>query len=177
MAIAKSLADKMGGDIRVTSEKGKGSVFVVTLAFEIAEEKRSEETSAAADIAGLRLLLAEDNELNAEIAERLLSDEGARIAVVRDGQKAVETFRDQPPGTFDAILMDVMMPVMDGLSATRAIREMDRPDAKTIPIIAMTASAFEEDAQRCMKAGMNAHIPKPLQMERVLTTIAKCCRH
>lgn len=177
MAIAKSLADKMGGDIRVTSEKGKGSVFVVTLAFEIAEEKRGEETSAAADIAGLRLLLAEDNELNAEIAERLLSDEGARIAVVRDGQKAVETFRDQPPGTFDAILMDVMMPVMDGLSATRAIREMDRPDAKTIPIIAMTASAFEEDAQRCMKAGMNAHIPKPLQMERVLTTIAKCCRH
>ena len=177
MAIAKSLADKMDGDIRVTSEKGKGSVFVVTLAFEIAEEKRSEETSAAADVAGLRLLLAEDNELNAEIAERLLSDEGARIAVVRDGQKAVETFRDQPPGTFDAILMDVMLPVMDGLSATRAIREMDRPDAKTIPIIAMTASAFEEDAQRCMKAGMNAHIPKPLQMERVLTTIAKCCRH
>ena len=177
MAIAKSLADKMGGDIRVTSEKGKGSVFVVTLAFEIAEEKRSEETSAAADIAGLRLLLAEDNELNAEIAERLLSDEGARIVMVRDGQKAVETFRDQPPGTFDAILMDVMMPVMDGFSATRAIREMDRPDAKTIPIIAMTASAFEEDAQRCMKAGMNAHIPKPLQMERVLTTIAKCCRH
>ena len=97
--------------------------------------------------------------------------------MVRDGQKAVETFWDQPPGTFDAILMDVMMPVMDGLSATRAIREMDRPDAKTIPIIAMTASAFEEDAQRCMKAGMNAHIPKPLQMERVLTTIAKCCRH
>ena len=178
MAIVKSLVDKMGGDIRVASEKGKGSTFVVTLPFDLAEKKqREEENGAAANIKGLRLLLAEDNELNAEIAERLLGDEGAQVSVVPNGRLALEAFQNNPAGTFDALLMDVMMPVMDGISATRAIRAMDRPDAKTIPIIAMTANAFEEDARKCMDAGMNAHLPKPLQMENVVATIARCCRH
>ena len=178
MAIVKSLVDKMGGDIRVTSEKGKGSTFIITLPFEIAEKKQKTQTeSVKSSVKGLRLLLAEDNALNAEIAERLLTDEGAAITVVQNGKLALERFESQPAGTFDAILMDVMMPVMDGLSATRAIRALDRADAGTIPIIAMTANAFEEDARRCLKAGMNAHLPKPLQMETVVETIAKCCRH
>ena len=122
------------------------------------------------------MLLAEDNELNAEIIERLLSDEGARVKLTGNGEQALETFRANPPGTFDAILMDVMMPVLDGLSATRAIRALDRADARTIPIIAMTANAFEEDARKCIDAGMNAHLPKPLQMENVVATIARCCK-
>ena len=177
MAIVKSLVDKMGGTIRVSSEKGNGSTFVVTLPFEIAEEKpRTQEKGEKPSIHGLKLLLAEDNELNAEIIERLLSDEGAHVKLTGNGEQALETFRANPPGTFDAILMDVMMPVLDGLSATRAIRALDRADARTIPIIAMTANAFEEDARKCIDAGMNAHLPKPLQMEMVVATIARCCK-
>ena len=177
MSIVKSLVDKMGGTIQVSSEKGKGSIFVVTLPFEIAEKKLpAEEKTGHASIRGLKLLLAEDNELNAEIAERLLRDEGAVVSVVTNGREALERFEANPAGTFDAILMDVMMPVMDGLSAARAIRAMERADAKTIPIIAMTANAFAEDAKRCMEAGMNAHLPKPLPMDEVVATIARCCK-
>ena len=120
-------------------------------------------------------MLAEDNVLNAEIAETLLADEGALVTVVRDGQRAVEKFRENPAGTFDAILMDVMMPVMDGLTAARAIRALDRPDARTIPIIAMTANAFQEDAEKCLAAGMNAHLAKPLETRKMLSVIAECC--
>ena len=115
--------------------------------------------------------------MNEEIAERLLGEEGTQVSVVQNGRLALEAFQNNPAGTFDALLMDVVMPVMDGLSAARAIRALDRPDAKTIPIIAMTANAFEEDARKCMDAGMNAHLPKPLQMENVVATIARCCRH
>lgn len=177
MAIVKSLVDRMGGEICVTSEKGKGSTFVVTLPFDIAEQKPRRETNASASIKGLKLLLAEDNTLNAEIAERLLTDEGASVAVVPDGRQALEAFQNHPAGSFDAILLDVMMPVMDGLSAARAIRARPRPDAKTIPIIAMTANAFEEDARKCLEAGMDAHLAKPLQMDVVVATIAKHCQH
>ena len=106
-----------------------------------------------------------------------LSDEGATLTIVSDGQEAVEAFRTHPAGTFDAILMDIMMPVMDGLTATKAIRAMDRPDAKTIPILAMTANAFEEDAQRCFAAGMNAHLAKPLQIDKVKQTILVQTKH
>ena len=104
----------------------------------------------------MHLLAAEDNELNAEIVEMLLTDDGAKVTVAKNGRQAVEYFESNSPGTFDAILMDVMMPVMDGIAATKAIRAMDRADAKTIPIIAMTANAFEEDAKRCLAAGMTA---------------------
>ena len=106
-----------------------------------------------------------------------LPDEGATLTIVSDGQEAVEAFQTHPAGTFDAILMDIMMPVMDGLTATKAIRAMDRPDAKTIPILAMTANAFEEDAQRCFAAGMNAHLPKPLQIDKVKQTILVQTKH
>ena len=178
MAIVKSLIDKMNGTIEVSSREGVGSIFVITLPFELAEEsevKKSEELPIDGTIDGLSLLLAEDNELNAEIAELQLKEAGADVTIVRDGQQAVDLFIEKPEGTFDAILMDIMMPVMDGLSSTLVIRVLDREDAKTIPIIAMTANAFAEDARRSMEAGMNAHLAKPLDMKKVILTIQKCC--
>ena len=168
--------EQMNGSIEVTSQVGVGSVFVITIPFEIAQEqKKDEEIAEKYDIRGLHLLAAEDNELNAEIIEMLLTDDGAKVTVAKNGRQAVEHFENNPPGTFDAILMDVMMPVMDGIAATKAIRAMDRPDAKTIPIIAMTANAFEEDAKRCLAAGMTAHLAKPFQIEDVEKTIVECC--
>ena len=110
-----------------------------------------------------------------EIAKTLLEDEGAVVTIVHDGQQAVDVFESRPQGTFDAILMDVMMPVIDGLSATRKIRALDREDAGSIPIIAMTANAFDEDVRQCMEAGMNAHLSKPLEMKKVVETIAGYC--
>ena len=176
MAIARGLIEQMNGSIEVTSQVGVGSVFVITIPFEIAQEqKKDKEIAEKYDIRGLHLLAAEDNELNAEIVEILLTDDGAKVTVVKNGRQAVEHFESNPPGTFDAILMDVMMPVMDGIAATKAIRAMDRADAKIIPIIAMTANAFEEDAKRCLAAGMNAHLAKPFQIEDVEKTIVECC--
>ena len=174
MSIVKALLERMGGTISVESQEGVGSTFVVTIPFDIAEkpECREKEAEQKASIQGMHLLLAEDNALNAEVAKALLADRGAEVYVVGDGQQAVDRFRMMPSGTYDAILMDVMMPVMDGLTAARAIRGLNRPDAKTIPIIAMTANAFEEDAQKCLEAGMNAHLAKPLDMEKLTATIA-----
>ena len=179
MAIVKSLIDKMGGSIEVSSREGEGSEFVITLPFEIAEELPEPQQAAweteAADVRGLRILLAEDNALNAEIVKKLLADRGAEVEATPDGRKALEAFESHKPGTYAAILMDVMMPNMDGLDATRAIRALDRADAKVIPIIAMTANAFEEDARKCMEAGMNAHLPKPIRIERLVAVIAGFC--
>lgn len=179
MSIVKSLVDAMGGTIEVKSRENVGTTFKITLGFEIADEKpveAAEDTEKTADISGLRLMLAEDNQLNAQISETFLTDEGAIVTVVSNGKQAVDMFADSEPGTFDALLMDVMMPVVDGLKATGMIRSMDREDAKTIPIIAMTANAFAEDARKCMAAGMNAHFSKPLQMEKVISTIYRLCR-
>lgn len=130
----------------------------------------------AGSIRGLCLLLVEDNDLNAEIAQTMLEDEGAQVTTAANGKRAVERFQSSPPGTFDAILMDVMMPVMDGLAATRAIRALPRKDAQRVPIIAMTANAFVEDAQKSMQAGMNAHLAKPLDIHKTIAVIAACCR-
>ena len=176
MAIVKKMIDKMGGTISVTSEVGKGSTFVVELPFEMGaapEKSKKEEADKENSIHGLNLMLVEDNELNAEVAEILLEDEGAIITMVNDGQQAVELFNNNPVGTFDAILMDIMMPVMDGLTATKAIRALNRPDAGIIPIIAMTANAFAEDVQRCLDAGMNAHLSKPIVIDEVIKTILR----
>ena len=178
MAIVKNLIEKMNGTIEVTSEVGVGSTFVVTIPFEIAPppaEQPAPPQREERSIRGLRLLLAEDNALNAEIAELLLTDAGAQVSIVHDGRQAVEAIRNSPAGTFDAVLMDVMMPVMDGLTATRAIRALERPDTKAIPIIAMTANAFREDAERCLAAGMNAHLAKPIEIKTTVDTIARCC--
>lgn len=168
MAIVKGLIEKMGGTIEVKSKEGVGSTFIIRIPFKLAPAPGTvKKTAAQMDISGLNLLLVEDNELNAEIAETLLSDEGANLTVARDGLQAVRMFQEKPEGYFDAILMDIMMPVMDGLTATKTIRSLKHPDAETIPIIAMTANAFAEDVQLAKNTGMNGHIAKPLDMNKL----------
>ena len=176
MTIVKRYIEMMNGTIDIKSKEGVGSTFIITIPFEIADppaELPRQLPENDNSIKGLHLLMAEDNELNAEIAETLLVEEGAEVTVVVNGQEAVEAFRDHPEGTFDAILMDVMMPVMDGLSATRTIRELERPDAKMIPIIAVTANAFAEDVRKCRDVGMNGHVAKPIIIEEVKKEILK----
>ena len=177
LPIIKSMIELMGGSIQVESRLGIGTKFTVDLSFDIASEEEvygSQDTiksSAIHTIKGKRILLVEDNELNAEIAKTVLEDVGALITRAENGQQAVELFKEKPAGTFDAILMDLMMPVMDGYTATRKIRSLEHSDAKTIPIIAMTANAFQEDAEKCIAVGMNAHLAKPLDIEKMMITI------
>lgn len=176
MTIVKQLVEQMNGSIQITSKKGVGSTFVITIPFEIAPPPVDPQISLPAEnssVQGLHLLLVEDNELNAEIAQTLLEDAGAEVTVARNGRQAVEQFRNNPAGTFDVILMDIMMPVMNGYEATKAIRSLERPDARNIPIIAMTANAFTEDAEKCAAAGMNAHLAKPLDIEKIKKTICE----
>lgn len=176
MSIVKQLIDKMGGTISVESELGEGSCFTVVIPFEIDHEaslKQSEEVENA-DISGLNIMVAEDNELNMEIIEFLLTEQGALVEKVQNGQEALDKFEGSEAGTYDVILMDLMMPVMDGISAAKAIRASKHAEAETIPIIAMTANAFYEDERKCLDAGMNAHLAKPLDMKMVVSTIAEC---
>lgn len=173
LAVVKKLVDERGGTIQVDSARGQGTRFCVVLPMMPSEaEPEAALPDAAASIAGRRLLVAEDNELNREIAVYLLQEAGAVVDQAADGKEAVEMFAASAPGTYDAVLMDVMMPELDGLSATRAIRGMDRPDAQ-LPIIAMTANLFEEDVAACLAAGMDAHIPKPLEAGQMIRTIAE----
>lgn len=174
LAVVKKLVDERGGTIQVDSALGQGTRFRVVLPMmpSEAEEPEAALPDAAASIAGRRLLVAEDNELNREIAVYLLQEAGAVVDQAADGKEAVEMFAASAPGTYDAVLMDVMMPELDGLSATRAIRGMDRPDAR-LPIIAMTANLFDEDVAACLAAGMDAHIPKPLEAGQMIRTIAE----
>lgn len=173
MAIAKALVDQMHGSIEVESEEGKGSVFTVHIPFQLAAESDLPKAKTEQEITleGIRILLAEDNELNRMIATTLLESRGAVISQVEDGAQALSVFREHPEGSFDVILMDVMMPVMDGIEATRAIRALPRPDAKRIPIIALTANAFTEDEKKCLEAGMNAHLSKPMDAEKLCRII------
>ncbi len=176
MSIVKGLIDQMNGTIRITSKEGVGSTFEITIPFDIAADPKEEDKkvlSQKCDMKGIHLLMVEDNELNAEIAQALLADEGAKVEIATNGQEGVERFYESKPGTFDAILMDMMMPVMDGISATKAIRLLQHPDAKSIPIIAMTANAFKEDEIKCLEAGMNAHVAKPLEIEKLKQTICE----
>lgn len=175
MPIVKGIVEKMGGSITVESKLNEGSCFTVVLPFKLDNSEMSVDKGGnlTADITGLHLLLAEDNELNSEIAQALLEEAGAKTTLVTDGKQAADLFGSSPAGTFDAILMDVMMPVMDGLTATRTIRAMDHPDAGTIPIIAMTANVFKEDVDQCMEAGMNGHLAKPLDIDKVKQVICE----
>ena len=177
MSIVKGLIEKMGGSIEVESEEGIGSTFIIKIPFKIASapDKVNWQTSET-KIDGLNLLLVEDNELNAEIAETLLSDEGAVVTVAKNGLQAVNIFKEKPEGSFDAILMDIMMPVMDGLTATKKIRTLNHPDAKKIPIIAMTANAFKEDKEKCLAAGMNAHLAKPIEIKNLKKVLCEQIR-
>ena len=175
MSITKSLVEKMNGTIAFESKKDEGTTFTVQIPFEVDFADRLEKLEEAKEdfsLAGKTLLLVEDNDINLEIAQFILSETGANIIVARNGKEAVEAFSSTEPGEIAAILMDLMMPVMDGYEATRLIRAMDREDAKDIPIIAMTANAFVEDKIATRKAGMNAHIAKPLDANEVVSVIA-----
>ena len=177
MAIAKKYVDLMGGKIEVSSRQNIGSTFTVEIPLLIAEHVETEEKEKLKkdmDLHGLHVLLAEDNDLNAEIAIALLEEQGMIVTRAVDGKSALTQFCNTDPGTFDLILMDIMMPEMNGYETTKAIRNLsNRPDGKKIPIIAMTANAFAEDVQAALNAGMDDHVAKPVDMEILTSVITK----
>ena len=174
MPITKKLVEKMGGTISFESKEGTGTTFVIRIPFQIdadMKDRNETEEKTETSIQGLHVLLTEDNELNMEIAEFVLQNEGAVVTKAWNGQKAVDIFRKSRPGEFDAILMDIMMPVMNGYEAAKMIRSLDREDAKVIPIIAMTANAFTEDKMRAKEAGMDEHIARPVDGKLLVKVI------
>ena len=174
MPITKKLVEKMGGTISFESKEGTGTTFVIRIPFQIdadMKDRNETEEKTETSIQGLHVLLTEDNELNMEIAEFVLQNEGAVVTKAWNGQKAVDIFRKSSPGEFDVILMDIMMPVMNGYEAAKMIRSLDREDAKVIPIIAMTANAFTEDKMRAKEAGMDEHIAKPVDGKLLVKVI------
>ena len=180
MPITKKLVEKMGGTISFESKEGTGTTFVIRIPFQIdadMKDRTETEEKTETSIQGLHVLLTEDNELNMEIAEFVLQNEGAVVTKAWNGQKAVDIFRKSRPGEFDAILMDIMMPVMNGYEAAKMIRSLDREDAKVIPIIAMTANAFTEDKMRAKEAGMDEHIAKPVDGKLLVKAINELVKH
>ena len=180
MPITKKLVEKMGGTISFESKEGTGTTFVIRIPFQIdadMKDRNETEEKTETSIQGLHVLLTEDNELNMEIAEFVLQNEGAVVTKAWNGQEAVELFRNSEPGEFDVILMDIMMPVMNGYEAAKMIRSLDREDAKAIPIIAMTANAFTEDRIRVKEAGMDEHVAKPVDAELLIKVIHKLVKH
>ena len=172
MSIVKKLVDQMRGTVTVDSRLGRGSVVQIVLPVRVDEMQSGQAAEEARDvqggIAGMQVLLVEDNQINCEIVEYLLKDAGAEVATANDGKAAVEAFEASAPGTFDCILMDLMMPVMSGYEAARVIRGLKRPDAGTVPIIALSANAFEEDVALAKDAGMNEHLAKPVDIRRMI---------
>ena len=165
LAISSNIVKLMGGELSVRSELGTGSEFYFTITFPLGKaEDRMEKLTASGLLKGAMILLAEDNDLNAEIATQLLEIQGASVCRSENGALALERFRRSAVGEFQVILMDIQMPEMNGLEAARAIRKLDRPDAATVPIVAMTANSFKEDADAAREAGMTGFIPKPLDV-------------
>ena len=180
MPITKKLVEKMGGTISFESKEGTGTTFVIRIPFQIdadMKDRTETEEKTETSIQGLHVLLTEDNELNMEIAEFVLQNEGTVVTKAWNGQEAVDIFRKSSPGEFDAILMDIMMPVMNGYEAAKMIRSLDREDAKVIPIIAMTANAFTEDKMRAKEAGMDEHIAKPVDGKLLVKVINELVKH
>ena len=180
MAISKKLVEEMGGTITFESKKGVGTTFVIRVPFKIdldADKREESKDVSEKSIKGMHVLLAEDNELNMEIAEFLLQNEGAEVTRAWNGQEIVELFRKSESGEFDVILMDIMMPIINGYEAAKRIRSLDREDAKKIPIIAMTANAFTEDRIRAKEAGMDEHVAKPIDVELLIKVIHKLVKH
>ena len=180
MAISKKLVEEMGGTITFESKKGVGTTFVIRVPFKIdldADKREESKDVSEKSIKGMHVLLAEDNELNMEIAEFLLQNEGAEVTKAWNGQEIVELFRKSESGEFDVILMDIMMPIINGYEAAKRIRSLDREDAKKIPIIAMTANAFTEDRIRAKEAGMDEHVAKPIDVELLIKVIHKLVKH
>ena len=181
MAITKSIVDLMGGSISVESAPGKGTRFEVVLEFPIATESDHaqkvqalpEEAEETSPLSGMKFLCAEDNAINAEILELLLESKGASCTICSNGQELVDAFASVKPGEYDMILMDVQMPVMDGLEATRRIRNGENPLGRTIPILAMTANAFLEDMQKSKEAGMDEHLSKPVDIAALEQTVKR----
>ena len=176
LAICKQLVDRLGGTLDFTSSKGNGSEFWVVLDFEqdkAALQKQAEVPAQAVDFSGKYVLLAEDNHINCEIVKRLLTRRGLTVETAENGQIALNKYMMNAPRTYDLILMDVRMPYMDGLKAARMIRASGKSDAKTIPIMAMTANAYEEDIQRSMEAGMNAHLVKPVEPSELYRAVQR----
>lgn len=175
MSIVKNLINKMKGTITLETKQGEGSTFTITLPVKLDtvcfEETETEEEETS--IEGMKILLVEDNDLNLEVAQYILEDAGAEIIVARNDLESVELFEQSESDSFDVILMDVMMPVMDGLTATKRIRKLKRKDARTVPVIAMTANVFNEDIIAAKEAGMNEHIAKPLDFDKLIHTLAK----
>ena len=185
MPITRSIVELMNGTIEVESEKGVGSVFTVTVTLEQSDRKdneteevslKSTEEKGKPKLKGKRILLAEDVDVNAEIMMMVLTSVEIEGERAENGRIALEKFAAHPCGYYDAILMDMRMPEMDGLEATRAIRKLNRPDAATVPIIALTANAFDEDVQRSMQAGLNAHLSKPVDPDTLYGTLEKLIR-
>jgi signal transduction histidine kinase/ActR/RegA family two-component response regulator len=175
MAITKQFVDLMGGTISVVSRLEEGTCFTVELTFDIdPDPAHALSVPLQAQLAGMKVLVVEDNELNLEIAQEVLSEEGITVTTAGNGREALDIFAASPEGTFDAILMDVMMPVMNGYEATRAIRLSAHPQARTVPIIAMTANAYVEDVQAALESGMNDHVAKPIDVERLFSVLAAC---
>ena len=177
LSITKQLVDQLGGSIQLESKKGEGTAFYVEIPFAIDHTEYDEQQAAAADnicLDGMKLLLVEDNELNREIAVFMLEEAGASVDIATNGEEAVKTFADSAVNSYDMILMDVRMPLMNGYEATKAIRSMDRPDAASVMIIAMSANAFSEDIEESRMAGMNMHLAKPLNSQKLISAIYQC---
>lgn len=176
LSISSRLVQMMGGTLQVRSKLGKGSEFYFTLTFRFGKlipEKAPEKSADpdTSDFSGKRILLVEDNDLNLEIAQTLLEMNGFLVECAKNGQEALDCFQEHTAGYYDAILMDIRMPVLDGIETAKRLRTMGRPDSRTIPIIAMTANAFDEDSRKSLDSGMNGHLSKPIQIEKLLSLL------
>ena len=182
MSTVKKLVDQMKGSIKVDSHVGEGSVVRIMLPLQVDEvwsaSSGDEEQDIQSKIAGMHVLLVEDNEINCEIVEFMLKEADVEVVTANDGKEAVDAFTASEPGTFDCVLMDLMMPVMSGYEAARVIRGLDRSDAESVPIIALSANAFEEDIAMAKAAGMNEHLAKPVDMKKMFQAMSclKCRR-